>query len=54
MIKGNLIPSSTENDMDIQDLLKEKEGENCEFKEAKNNFDFEKLVQYACALSNRG
>ena len=40
--------------MDIQDLLKEKEGENCEFKEAKNNFDFEKLVQYACALSNRG
>ena len=40
--------------MDITKLLSAKEGENIEFKEAKNHFDFEKLVKYACAISNQG
>lgn len=40
--------------MDITKLLNAKEGENIEFKEAKNHFDFEKLVKYACAISNQG
>ena len=29
-----------------------REDEHLEFKEAKNNFHFEKLVQYCCALAN--
>lgn len=40
--------------MDIPTLLSATEGENNEFKEAKNRFDFEELVQYACAISNCG
>ena len=40
--------------MDIAKLLHAKEGENIEFKEAKNRFDFEELVKYACAISNQG
>lgn len=40
--------------MNIVDLLKEKEGENVEFKEAKQRFDFEELVRYACAIANLG
>ena len=39
---------------EIEMLLIAKEGENIEFKEGKNNFHFEKLVQYACAISNYG
>ncbi len=33
-------------------ILSSKEGENLEFKEAGNNFHFEKLVQYCAALAN--
>jgi len=40
--------------MDIPILLSATEGENIEFKEAKTDFDFEKLVKYACAISNCG
>ena len=40
--------------MDIAKLLSAKEGENIEFKEAKNRFDFEELTQYACAIANVG
>ena len=40
--------------MDIAKLLNAKEGENIEFKEAKNRFDFEDLVHYACAIANLG
>ncbi len=35
-------------------LMASKEGENLEFKEAKNKYDFEKLVQYCAALANEG
>jgi len=35
-------------------LLEAKEGENIEFKEAKNSFEFEDLVKYACAIANEG
>ena len=38
----------------IAELLKAKEGENVEFKEAKNSFEFDTLVKYACAVSNHG
>jgi len=38
----------------ISDLLKSPEGEHYEFKEAKNSYDFEKLVRYCCALANCG
>ncbi len=30
------------------------EDEHLEFKEAKEHFDFEKLVKYCCALANEG
>jgi len=40
--------------MNLSELLTAKEGENVEFKEAKNSFEFDNLVKYACALSNRG
>ena len=40
--------------MDITNLLKAKEGENIEFKESKNRFDFEELTHYACAIANLG
>ena len=40
--------------MDIKKLLNAKEGENIEFKEAKQRFDFEELAKYACAIANRG
>jgi ATP-dependent DNA helicase RecG len=39
---------------DLDVLLKEPEGEHLEFKEAKANFHFEKLVQYCAALANEG
>jgi ATP-dependent DNA helicase RecG len=40
--------------MTIAELLNAKEGENVEFKEAKNSFEFDTLVKYACAVSNHG
>lgn len=39
---------------DLERLLKEPEGERLEFKEAKNNYHFEKLVEYCAALANEG
>jgi ATP-dependent DNA helicase RecG len=38
----------------IEKLLNAKEGENHEFKEAKTSFQFDKAVQYCCALANSG
>lgn len=38
----------------LQDLLAAKENEHLEFKEAKANFHFEKLVKYCAALANEG
>ena len=38
----------------LQEWLHAKEGEHLEFKEAKNNFHFEKLVKYCAALANEG
>lgn len=40
--------------MTIEELLKLKEGENYEFKEAKRHFEFDRLAQYGCSLSNEG
>ena len=36
----------------LNEWMNDKEGENLEFKEAKNNFHFETLVKYCCALAN--
>ena len=38
----------------LQDWLHAREDEHLEFKEAKNNFHFEKLVKYCAALANEG
>ncbi len=38
----------------LENILISKEGENLEFKEAKNNFHFEELVKYCAALANEG
>jgi ATP-dependent DNA helicase RecG len=38
----------------LQEWLSAKEDEHLEFKEAKNNFHFEKLVKYCAALANEG
>ena len=38
----------------IEELLNAPEGEQYEFKEAKNNFDFKELLKYCCALANCG
>jgi ATP-dependent DNA helicase RecG len=38
----------------LQEWLNARENEHLEFKEAKNRFDFEKLVKYCAALSNEG
>src|SRR3989337_2613102 len=38
----------------IDEWLRAKEDEHLEFKEAKNNFHFEKLVRYCAALANEG
>ena len=40
--------------MTIEELLTAPEGERIEFKEAKTSYEFEKLVEYACALANCG
>jgi ATP-dependent DNA helicase RecG len=41
-------------DRQIDDWLRGKENEHLEFKEAKNNFHFDKLVKYCAALANEG
>ncbi len=38
----------------LQQWMDALEGEHFEFKEAKHNYNFEKLVQYCCALANEG
>ena len=38
----------------LDEWLKEKEGEHFEFKEAKNDYSFDKLVKYCVALANEG
>lgn len=38
----------------VEELLKEKEGELCQFKEAKNRFDANEAARCCCALSNCG
>lgn len=40
--------------MTVEELLNAKEGEGCQFKEAKNRFDFGEAVQCCCALANCG
>src|SRR5215470_14174647 len=35
-------------------LIKQRENAHLEFKEAKNNYDSDKLTQYCCALANEG
>lgn len=42
------------NPITIEELLEEKEGERCQFKEAKNRFDFIEAAHCCCALSNCG
>jgi len=38
--------------MTIAELLNAKEGENVEYKEAKNSCEFDNLANYACAVLN--
>lgn len=38
----------------LQEWLEAKEGEHFEFKEAKEQYSFDKLAKYCCALSNEG
>ncbi len=38
----------------LEGWLQGKEAETCEFKEAKNRFDFEELVKYSVSLANNG
>ncbi|MBN1554266.1 MAG: putative DNA binding domain-containing protein [Phycisphaerae bacterium] len=38
----------------VNTALTSEEGEHLEFKEAKNNFHFEKLIQYCAAIANEG
>ena len=38
----------------LNEILASKEGENLEFKEAKTNYPFDKLVRYCAALANEG
>ncbi|MDR2172364.1 MAG: putative DNA binding domain-containing protein [Planctomycetaceae bacterium] len=38
----------------IKTILEMVEGENCEFKTASENYNIDKLVQYACAIANCG
>ena len=39
---------------ELQTWMNDQEGEHLEFKEAKTNFHFEKLVKYCIALANEG
>jgi ATP-dependent DNA helicase RecG len=41
-------------DNELNDLLNAPEGENYEFIEAKNRYDFEEMAKYCCALANCG
>ena len=41
-------------DNELNNLLNAPEGENYEFKEAKDRYDFEEMLKYCCALSNCG
>lgn len=38
----------------LEEWIKDKEGENLEFKSARNNFHFDELTQYCVALANEG
>lgn len=38
----------------LEEILNKTENEHLECKEAKNRYDFEKLVKYCCALANEG
>jgi len=38
----------------LPELLELNEGENCEFKQAAHAYEFDRLAQYLCALSNNG
>jgi ATP-dependent DNA helicase RecG len=38
----------------LEEWMRDKEGENCEFKEWKPEGDFEKMARYLCALANEG
>ena len=38
----------------LEGWLQEKEAETCEFKEAKNRFDFEELVKHSVSMANNG
>ena len=38
----------------LEQMLSYKEGEHCEFKEAKNSYEFENLAKYCAALANEG
>ena len=40
--------------MTVEELLEAKEGENIQFKEAKNRFSFDEAAQCCCALANCG
>jgi len=40
--------------MTLLKLLDAPENETLEFKEARNTYEFDKLVQYACAIANCG
>lgn len=42
------------NPLTLQQLLDGKEGEHLEFKEARNQFKFEELAKYLCAIANEG
>ncbi len=44
----------TGSNQQFQEWLNAKENEHLEFKEAKNRFDFEKLVKYCAAMANEG
>ncbi len=48
------MPLKSSAEKNIDEILHFMEGENVEFKEAKNNFEFENLVKYACAIANCG
>jgi len=39
---------------ELYSLIKQRENAHLEFKEAKNNYDSDKLTQYCCALANEG
>ncbi len=39
---------------ELYSLIKQRENAHLEIKEAKNNYDSDKLTQYCCALANEG